>query len=365
MTPEVALVPLPAQPASVPWPTREWPVGAAPAAVALEPLLDEVLDPDGPLRSTHAVVVVHRGRLVAERYAGAVEQWDDPPVPVRPDLPLLSWSMAKSMLHALVGILVGESRIDPAAPAAVPEWDAPDDPRRAITVDHLLQMRDGLDWVEDYVEARGSDVIHMLFGDGAADVGAYAARRPLAFPPGTRFNYSSGSSNLVSRVVADQVGAGAPYEQLLHTRLFAPLGMRTATATFDPAGTWIGSSYVHATARDFARFGLLYLRDGVWDGTRILPAGWVDHGRLARSVDPDDGRLYGSHWWVVGDAHGTFWANGYEGQLVVVCPALDLVVVRLGKTATERGPLLRAWRDRVIAAFAAGVDHGDDRPRPR
>ena len=347
---------LPPQPAGVPWPTDEWPRGDVPAGIALDSLLDEVLDPDGELAATHAVLVVHHGSLVVERYAGAVEQWDADPLPVHADLPLLSWSMAKSMLHATVGILVGEGRLDPSARAPVPEWSDPDDPRHAITLDHLLAMRDGLDWVEDYVEARGSDVIHMLFGKGQDDVGAFAAARDLAAPPGTRFNYSSGTSNIVARIVAGVVGAGARYERFLRERLFDPIGMRTATPTFDAAGTWIGSSYVHAIAQDFARFGLLYLRDGVWDGTRILPEGWVDHGRRPRSVDPDDGILHGAHWWAVGDEHGSFWASGYEGQMVLVCPALDLLVVRLGKMPQERGPLLREWRNRVIAAFAAGAD---------
>ena len=102
--------------------------------------------------------------------------------------------------------------------------------------------------------------------------------------------------------------------------------MTTAQPTLDAAGLWVASSYVHATAEDFARFGYLYLRDGMWDGTRILPEGWVDTGRRLRSIDPDDGRGYGWQWWVTGDEHGTFWANGYEGQSILVSPANDLVV---------------------------------------
>ena len=114
----------------------------------------------------------------------------------------------------------------------------------------------------------------------------------------------------------------------------------------------MASSTVHATARDFARFGYLYLRDGIWDGRRLLPEGWVDHGRLPRSVDPEDGDLYGAHWWVVGDEFGSFRASGYEGQSILVSPGLDLVVVRLGKTPKEREPTCHRWRRRVIEAFA-------------
>jgi CubicO group peptidase (beta-lactamase class C family) len=128
--------------------------------------------------------------------------------------------------------------------------------------------------------------------------------------------------------------------------------MATATPTFDDAGTWVAASYVHASARDYARFGLWYLRDGWWEQRPLLPRGWVDHARRARSVDPDDGDLYGSHWWVTGDRFGTFWASGHEGQSIDVCPALDLVLVRLGRTATEHSPDLSRWRAAVLEAFA-------------
>lgn len=349
-----ALLPLPAQPTGVPWPGDDWPVGPVPAGIDLDPLLAEAMDPEGAFATTYAVVVISGGRLVAERYGGALPSFTHDPTPVGADTPLLSWSMAKSMLHCVVGTLVAEGRLDLDAPAPVPEWAADDDPRRAITLEHLLAMRDGLDFAEDYVDARVSDVIEMLFGSGVDDVAHFAADRPLAAPPGERFNYSSGTSNIVSGIVAREVGPGAPYEALVRERLFEPIGMRTATPTFDAAGTWIASSYVHATARDFARFGLLALRDGVWDGTRVLPVGWIDHGRRVRSVDPEDGQLYGAHWWVHGDDHGTFRASGYEGQRIIVSPALDLVVVRLGSTPASAYPALREWSGRVVQAFAEG-----------
>jgi CubicO group peptidase (beta-lactamase class C family) len=133
--------------------------------------------------------------------------------------------------------------------------------------------------------------------------------------------------------------------------LFAPIGMHSAIPQLDAAGTWVGSSYLRATARDFARFGLLYMRDGVWDGRRILPEGWVDYGRTIVSIDPEDGP-YGSHWWGVdGDTLGTFRASGYEGQSITICPALDLIVVRLGKTAKVHYPDLTAWRAAMVQAF--------------
>ena len=346
------LCPLPPQPADVPWPTTSWPTAGVPAGVELEPLLDEVMDEGGPLALTYAVVVVHRGALVAERYGGAIEHWDRPAEQVGPDTLLLSWSMAKSVLHALVGTLVAEGRLDVDAPADVPEWRGEGDPRGAISLEHLLTMRDGLDFAEEYVDASASDVMEMLFGSGKADTAAFAAIRDLVAAPGTRFNYSSGTTNIVSGIVARTVGPGQPYQELLRERLLDPLGMTSARATLDDAGTWVASSYLHATARDFARFGSLYLRDGTWEGRRLLPAGWVDHARRQRSTDAETGNGYGAQWWVAGDEHGTFWANGYEGQSILVSPGPDLVVVRLGKTPAERYPELRRWRARVVAAFA-------------
>jgi CubicO group peptidase (beta-lactamase class C family) len=216
----------------------------------------------------------------------------------------------------------------------------------------LLAMRDGLAFVEDYVDERISDVIHMLFGAGQADMAHFAADRPLAAAPGERFNYSSGTSNIISGIVARAVGPGAPYERFLHQRLFDRIGMRSATPEFDEAGTWVASSYVRATARDFARFGLLYLRDGVWDGARVLPEGWVSYGRTMVSVDPADNAPYGAHWWgVAGDTLGLFRASGYDGQSITICPSEDLVVVRLGKTSSDHYPDLSAWRAEVVEAF--------------
>jgi CubicO group peptidase (beta-lactamase class C family) len=348
----VTLTLLPAQPDGVPWPTRAWPTGPVPDGVDLEPLLDRVCDDTGPLATTYAVAVVHRGRLIAERYQGALPSFTHAPTPVTVDTPLLSWSMAKSMLHATVGLLVKDSRLDLDAPADVPEWSDADDPRHAITLRQLLAMRDGLDFVEDYVDDRTSDVIQMLFGDGQADMAHFAADRPLTAAPGARFYYSSGTSNIISSVVARVIGSGAPYELFLRQRLFGAIGMTSATPEFDGAGTWVASSYVRATARDYARFGLLYLRDGIWDGIRLLPEGWVDYGRTMASDDPEDGP-FGAHWWgVAGDTLGTFRASGHEGQSITVCPALDLVVVRLGKTDTEHDTDLVAWRADVVRAFA-------------
>jgi CubicO group peptidase (beta-lactamase class C family) len=350
--PEPPLVALPPQPDGLAWPTTEWERGGAPVGLDLEGLVDEMFA-DARYETSYAVLVVHHGRLIAERYANALPNWVGDDIAVDRTTPLLSWSMAKSMLHAIVGVLVGEGRLRLDETGLVPEWR--DDERAAIGLRDLLAMRDGLDWNEDYVDAGGSQVIDMLYGEGNADVGAFARSRPLAVPPGTRFNYSSGTTNVISGIVADVVGRGDAYRKFLHDRLFVPIGMTTAEPTLDPAGLWVASSYVHAIAEDFARFGYLYLRDGVWDGARVLPEGWVDSGRQLHSIDPENGHGYGWQWWVTHDEHGTFWANGYEGQSILVSPGQDLVVVRIGRTDAAHSDDLFEWRARVVDAFATAA----------
>lgn len=301
--------------------------------------MEEAFDPAGPLAPSYAVLVVQAGELLVERYGTLPDGRS-----VDAATPLRSWSMAKSMLHAALGVLVGDGVLRVEEPAPVSAWAA--DGRAAITVEDLLAMRDGLDFVEDYVDERASDTIEMLFGSGRHDVAGYAIGRPLAAPPGERFNYSSGTSNVLSSVVAGIVGHGHRYEGFLRDRLFRPLGVTSARPGFDDAGTWVASSYVDATARDFARFGELYLHGG----ESLLPDGWVEHGTRHRSVDAESGSGYGAHWWLpLGDA-GVFEARGFEGQSITVAPAKELVVVRLGRTPAARNPPLRAWRAAVVDA---------------
>ena len=334
----------------VAWPTREW--QSAPCkSRRLEALLDLMFEDATVYGETYAALVVRGSEIVAERYSGALPNFVGPAIPVDIDTPLLSWSMAKSITHAAVGILKGRGSLDVTDRLSVPEWQQ--DERRNIRIDDLLAMRDGLDFVEDYIDGEASDVIEMLFGAGADDVARYAKAKPVAHAPDEVFNYSSGSTNIVARLVGDIVGGGEPgMRRFLTTELFGPIGMTSADPRFDATGTFIGSSYVHATARDFARFGLLYLRDGMWDGRRLLPEGWVDHGRTLRSIDPENCRGYGAQWWVVGDEFGSFWASGYEGQMTVCVPSLDLLIVRLGKTDASLGPNLYEWRARVTQACA-------------
>ncbi len=299
------------------------------------------------LGETHALVIVQGGRIVAERYGEGFG----------PDQTYPSWSKAKSITHALVGLAVRDGWIDVDAPAAVPEWRGEGDPRGAITLDLLLRMSSGLQWLEEYLPDRPSDVIAMLFNAGKADMGAFAAGFPLAHRPGEFFYYSSGTTNIVSRCLADALGRrGADFEAFMRERLFGPLGMRSAAPKFDDAGTFIGSSFCYATARDFARFGLLYLRDGVWEGRRLLPEGWVDYARTPTFQQPGcEDAPYGAHWWLGFGGPGSFSANGYDGQFTVCVPDLDLVLVRHGVTPAEKKDALRAWIADVVGCFRSAV----------
>ena len=346
---ETQRVPFPSQPEGVAWPTRAWPTGRVADDVdtaTLHRTLDLLFERPGELGLTQALVVIHRGKLVVDRYAEGIDA----------NKTLISWSMAKSMTHALVGFLVGEGRLQLAAPAPVAAWA--DDNRREITLQHLLDMRDGLDFVEDYVDGEISHVIDMLFGAGQHDHAAYAMARPLGHSPGAVWNYSSGTTNIVARIVANEVGGTgasdggrAALERFLHDRLFGAIGMHSAVPKFDDAGTFVGSSYVYATAQDFARFGYLYLRDGIWDEKRVLPEGWADHGRTLTHADPVEPAYYGSHWWHWNGEPGSMAAHGYEGQYTVVLPERDLVLVRLGKTLAELRPNLSARLREIVEAF--------------
>ncbi len=346
-----ALPPLPSWPADTPWPADDWPVAEPAPGVdreGLELLLDTAFADPQPVTTvkTNDLLIVHRGRVVMERYASGVAATDTQP----------SWSMAKSMLHAAIGILVRDGRIDVKQCAAVPQWQQPGDARAAITIDSLLHMTSGLRFCEDYVSDELSDVIKMLLRPGTDDMGAFAAAFPLDHAPDSTFNYSSGTTNILSAIVRDLLGGQEAYLSFLQRELFSPIGMTSAVPRFDVSGSWIGSSYCFATPRDFARFGLLYLRDGVWDGRRILPEGWVDYGRTPGPVRPINELYgYGAHWWLLGDELGTFFAQGYLGQYLFLVPTLDLIVVRHGETPAERGPCIVEQARRIIDIFRAGT----------
>ena len=307
------------------------PAVVEPASGPLRAALDRVFaEPaGGPVRGTKAVVVVHDGRVVAERYAPGYAL----------DTPMLSWSMNKSVVNALVGILVRHGRLAVGAPAPVPAWRDPSDPRHPITVEQLMRMTSGL--ALDETNSGFDPASRMLFTE--PDMAGFAEAAALAAPPGTRYHYSSPSTLILSRVIRDAVGGRAEHVRRFAEReLFAPLGMRGVTLEFDATGTQVGSTYMYATARDWARFGLLYANDGVADGRRILPEGWVAYsasptpgsrdgyaaGFFTNRGESEFGRLRVRG----GMPADSFFASGTQGQRIVVAPAHRLVVVRLGRS---------------------------------
>jgi CubicO group peptidase (beta-lactamase class C family) len=303
-----------------------WPVSQQ-SAVLDRLVAGAFQEPDpGRLRRTRAILVAQDGRIVAERYAPGFDETTRFP----------GWSMTKSVLNALIGILVAEGRLSLTDRALMPNWGAAD-PRASISLDDLLRMRSGLAFAEVY-EHLGSDVIEMLFN--RPDTAGFAATRPLRAPAGTTWNYASGTTNILSAIARRVVGE-AGYPSWPRRALFAPLGMTSAIIEPDASGTFVASSFMLATARDWARFGQLYLQDGVWEGRRLLPPGWVSYSTTQTPQSP--GLIYGAHWWLGlrpelggGTAaaaripRDAFFAVGHEGQVLTVIPSLRLVVVRLG-----------------------------------
>jgi CubicO group peptidase (beta-lactamase class C family) len=323
----------------------------------LDDLVDELFCRPAAEGISLAIVVQHDGDVVAERYGVQPENIFQPEMVITAESALTSWSMAKSITHAAVGILVGDGAIDVDAPAAVPEWEGTE--KAAITLLHLLEMRSGLRFVEDYVDDGISHCLEMLFGESGPSHGAYAAALPLDHPPGAVYNYSSGTTNIISRILGDVVSGGpggdpahrrSAVEGFLRDRLFGPLGMASAAPKFDGAGDFVGSSYVYATGRDFARFGELYRLDGVTaHGRRILPEGWTDHARGFSAADPENGCHYGRHWWMWPELPGSLACHGHEGQYIVVVPDGDVVVVHLGKTPADQAASLRSRLVQIAA----------------
>ncbi|AOJ78874.1 serine hydrolase domain-containing protein [Burkholderia ubonensis] len=335
---------------------------AAPAALSgidtgkLQHALDRAFDEPDPARPrrTRAVVVLHRGRVIAERYAPGFSA----------DMPLPGWSMTKSVTAALIGMLVAQHKLSPDASALLPEWRDAGDPRARITLDELLRMTSGLRFNEDYDDPL-SDVAVMLFTQ--PDTARFASAMPLAAPPGTRWHYSSGTSAILARVMRDAMGGTeTDYLAFPQHALFAPLGMRNAFFEPDASGTLASASFMYASARDWAQFGQLLLQDGVWDGKRLLPEGWVRY--MARATPQAPRREFGAHLWVKvpepfndPDPHApalpadAFHAVGHEGQFVSVVPSRQLVIVRLGVSRPEAAWNHEAFLARVLDAVPAAA----------
>jgi len=270
-------------------------------------------------KRTAAVVVIYKGELVAEKY--------DKPLGITPDTRLWGWSMTKSVMNAMAGVLTKQGKLDVNAVAPVPEWQK--DRRRDITISNLMHMSSGLKWDENYSDV--SSATNMLYR--SADAYKVAIDVPYQKKPETDWNYSSGTTNILSGIMRTLIGNDQAYHEFPYREIFNKIGITSMIVETDAAGNFVGSSYGYATARDWARFGLLYYNDGIWKGDTILPKGWVNYSRTPAVASKGE---YGAQFWLnkskkLPDVpEDLFSCNGHRGQRVYIIPSRILVVVRLG-----------------------------------
>jgi CubicO group peptidase (beta-lactamase class C family) len=357
-----SLTPLPAQPEGLAYPTSGWQTGELPpdSKAAVDALVAEAMSKSVKdlMGETRGLVIIWRGRLVAEAYGKNFT----------PQTRQISWSMAKSVTQALVGA-AKQAGADIELDSPMPTLHPAESTAAAITWRQWLNAVDGM----DYHELDGdpnpvkSDVVQLMYGDGRFDALGYAMRAfPLVHAPGTFWTYSTPTFHNIGHALQVTLGTEGKAEDskaAFDLILFDRIGMDTV-AEFDSKGTYLGGSLIWASARDFAKFGYLYLRDGVWDGQQILPEGWVD---FARAPGPAaNTNVYGAGWWIIpakgplthrqnadSDPRDAFHAGGHEGQTIWVVPSRDLVIVRLGLMPNEgeNWPALYEWNQRIARAF--------------
>lgn len=334
-------------------PTR---IAAAPSA-AQGPLA-ELFRNQERYGETRAVLILRDGQPVFEQYRDGFG----------PDSKLISWSISKSITAVLIGMLVSDGRLALDAPAPVPEWQRPGDPRGAITLRNLLQMASGLKHSETNEEPWTTDTAHLLFGPGAANMASTAESVPLVAKPDTAFNYSSATSvilsDILTRTLTDSTDPDVrrtAVMDFIRGRLMEPVGMPSLTPEFDARGTMVGGSIMHATARDYARFGEFLRNHGVVNGQRHLPESWIQFMLTSSRSDP----AYGGHIWLNrGRPKGSdaaLWPDkgpndlfaclGYQGQYIIVSPSQRLTIVRLGISDEEQLKNVRGALQQVTAAY--------------
>lgn len=345
-----ALLPLPERPDTLPWPMGDKMPDTVPAAINRNQIQEVVersfhdsayVYPSG----TRGVVVIYDTVLIAEHYKRGFTS----------ETPQLGWSMTKSVVNAMIGRMIHEGLItDVHNPPGFSLWEEEDDPRSGISINDLLRMSSGLAWSEVY--SGPSDATHMLFKSYSAGEFAYA--KPLESEPGQQWSYSSGTTNILSMMIHNK--ENDPASDVARKYIFNDLGMKSAIIEPDPSGTIVGSSFMWATPRDWARFGILFLKDGQYRGRRILPEGWVDYS--SKLTEASSGK-YGAHFWknepdpisgkkTLPDVpDDTYWAGGFQGQRVFIIPSENIVVVRLGLDPKENFDFNRFLSD-IIGCFS-------------
>jgi CubicO group peptidase (beta-lactamase class C family) len=317
--------------------TVDWPLGnRVPDSISKDIDMSELksvveqsfknTNPEVPAK-TRGVVVIYEGQLITEQYADEFNEKSAQ----------LGWSMTKSITNSLYGIMVHKGMMDIDTPAPIEEWTSDTDPRHEITTDDLLRMSSGLHWEEVYSNV--STATNMLYK--YSNMGGFAASQDLEYEINSKWYYSSGTTNILSRIIREKLG-DKEYYKFAQQELFSKLGVTTAIIEPDANGTHVGSSYMWASARDWARLGLLYLNNGNWYGAQILPENWVSY--TTTPTEHTDKGQYGAQWWLNSGEPGNeqnrllpnvstdmYMMDGYEGQRVFVVPSKKLVVVRLGQ----------------------------------
>jgi len=304
--------------------TIDWPLGNIMPkqrtnidTVKLEEITEKLMDEDGYNGHAFAFMVVHKGIPVVEAYQPQFNA----------KTRFLSWSMAKSFTNTLAGIMVKDGKWNINQPMNIPEWQADD--RKNITINNLMQMQSGLRWNEDY--GNRSDVTQMLYCEG--DFAKFTYDQPSVFPTENHWYYSSGSVNLVNYLMRKTIGNDNDYYSFAQEKLFNKIGMPDAVFEVDASGTQVGSSYIYATARDYARYAMLNLQDGVFNGERVLPEGWVKYTTTPAS---DSNGKYGSLFWLNVSKYypaapdDMYSCNGHDGQQIFIIPSKELIIVLVG-----------------------------------
>ena len=312
------------------WPKETWEEGM-PIEVDLRELNKRTdhtfsLNSNDELGITNALLIVQDGRVVFERYNNGINK----------NTKLVSWSMAKSFTGAITGIMIKKGYISSIHEKNLfPDWK---DSRSEITIDHLLNMQSGLKFSEEYDTSGNSDTLEMLFGEGKLDQASFAASFPIKNKPGSVFSYSTGTTNILSKVIKDRLEERKiDYYDFLQENLLERIGLNNTTLEFDKSGNFIGGSSVYASARDYARFGYLYLRDGLWEDEQVIPKEWIKATQIPKS---NTGGIYKNKFWLIdsrfeegyGLPEDTYYCAGFGGQYILIIPSKDIVFVRLGET---------------------------------
>ena len=283
---------------------------------------------------TNSLLIIQNGEIVYEKYND----------PFSVTTKQVSWSMAKSFTGALTGIMIDKGLISSIEENnLLPEWN---DKRKFISIDDLLNMKSGLDFVEDYDTTGRSDTLQMLYGPGRLDQASFAASLPMkTINPGTKYNYSTGETNILSKIIKLRLeDANMNYYDFIQENLANKIGLNDTIFEFDNSDTFIGGSSVFSNARDYAKFGYLYLRDGFWEDEQVISKQWIDASR--KPVKHSYG-MYSNKFWIVHPAFNyglpkdTYYCAGFGGQYIIIIPSKDLIIVRLGETYIEDDEVMK------------------------